>query len=133
MFPPLEGTISPLFVVFPLVNEKPKPLHNKESKHLLIVSSSDLILKRRLIFRMKTRDSTSNAVLSLNRTALCPVLYCYIHSRADFNFLSEQSRFEVSVETSIHLSQKKKKKKPQAFLHRVAVLVFLCVFLRLRS
>lgn len=59
---------------------------------------------------METRDSTSNAALSLNRTALCPVLYCYIHSRADFNYLSEQSRFEVSVETSIHLSQKKKKK-----------------------
>lgn len=74
MFPPLEGTISPLFVVFPLVNEIPKPLHNKgKSKHLLIVHSSDLILKRRLIFRMETRDATSNAVLSLNRTALCPV------------------------------------------------------------
>lgn len=107
MFPPLEGAISPLFVVFLSGNEKPKPLHNKvKSKHLLIVYSSDLILTRRLIFRMETRDSTSNAVLGLNRTALCPVQYCYIHSRADFNFLSEQSRFEVSVETSIHLSQK---------------------------
>lgn len=82
-------------------------LHNKgKSEHLLVVHPLGLILKRRLIFRIETRDSTSNTVLGFKRTVLWPVLYCYIHSRTDFNFLRDQSRFEVSVETNIHLSQK---------------------------
>lgn len=59
--------------------KKPKTFHNKgKSKPLLIVRSSDLSLKRRLVIPMETQDSTSTAVLGLNRTVPCPALYCYI-------------------------------------------------------
>lgn len=67
------------------VKEKSKTSTAKESQSIcLLYTPQMLFFKGAFDFLLETQDFTSNAVLSF--PVLCPVLYCYIHSRTDFNF-----------------------------------------------
>lgn len=87
IFLPREGRFSPCYSSLPFVSKNPKTSTAKESQSIcLLYTPQILFLKGAFSFFLNRNLGYFQAMLSSVSPVLCPVLYCYIHSRTDFNF-----------------------------------------------